>query len=346
MMIYIVNIYIGANILYFNKFYANLNHTARMSPILVEAGHAPPDTLPAQGSFTLVKIGSYVDDIENLSIRESFWTANFYLWFSWIGPKELDPGNTFIIVNGTITKRDLLNEYHGDDNLHYQRYRISAKLLKLFDTMRVPLEDHMLNIHIEDGARDGHKLRYVADPDANLSSRTQIPGYKIVKHGTTVKLHTYKTSHGDPGKAADYKTTRTQYIVGIEIQRNGLGVYLKIFVALFAAMMLALLNFFVSPSDVSPRFSLPSAAFFGAVSNSYVANSLLPPSGTFGLVDFISVFGMGTIFLTIALSLISNHIYVKKGDKSLAFILDRTMFFVMAFCCLMFNIILPMSALG
>ncbi|MBF0417694.1 MAG: hypothetical protein HQL86_05530, partial [Magnetococcales bacterium] len=279
-----------------------------MSPLLADSGHPPAEALPSQGSFIPVKIGSYVDNIESVSIRDSVWTANLYIWFSWSGSKELDPGEQFVIVDGTILKKDRIEAYHGEDNRHYQKYRLTAKFLKHFDTMRVPLESHMLNIHIEDATRDAHTLRYVADPESNISSRIQIPGFTILKHSTTVKPHTYRSAHGDPRQIGARISTRMQYIVGIDIQRSGPGVYLKIFVALFAALMLALANFFILPTDVSPRFSLPSAAFFGAVSNTYVVNSILPPSGSFGLVDFVACFGMGSIFLTIALSLIANHL--------------------------------------
>ncbi|MBF0628035.1 MAG: hypothetical protein HQL91_07425 [Magnetococcales bacterium] len=344
--LYAGGVYVSATALSENQIKANKNHQARMNPTQVEAGHTPPEPLPAEGDFVSVKIGTYIDNIDNLSIRDSNWSANFYLWFSWKGPKEIDPGNKFVIVDGAITKKDLLEEYHGEDQVHYQKYRVSAKFLKFFDTMRVPIENHMLNIFIEDGARDGGKLRYVPDATSNISSRAKIPGFSIVKTSNTVKPHTYKSAYGDPRKGDSDKKTFTQYIVGIEIERSNFGVYAKIFVSLYAALALALSNFFVKPSDVGPRFSLPSAAFFGAVANSYVANSILPPSGSFGLVDYVAGFGMSTIFLTIALSLISNYLFVKKEDKALAFVLDRTMFFVVGLCCIVANIIMPMSAFG
>ncbi|MBF0213731.1 MAG: hypothetical protein HQM00_09240 [Magnetococcales bacterium] len=344
--VYAYVIHASASFLSQNKSDADQHHLARMNPALVEPGHTPPEPLPETGDFVPVKIGTYIDNIDTLSIKDSTWSANFYLWFRWNGAKELDPGSKFVIVDGTITKKDLLEEYHGADQTHYMKYRVAAKFLKFFDTTRVPIENHMLNIFIEDGARDGTKLRYVADSNANVSSRVKIPGFTLIKNSNAVKPHTYKSSYGDPRRADNDKKTFTQYVVGIEIQRSGVGVYAKIFVSLFAALALALSNFFVKPSDVGPRFSLPSAAFFGAVANSYVANSILPPSGSFGLVDYVAGFGMATIFLTIALSLISNYIFVKKDDKSLAFVLDRVMFFVVGLCCVAANIILPVVAFG
>ena len=335
-----------ASILFGNRDAANQNHLARMSATGVEHGHTPPEPLPAEGGFTTVKIGSYVDNVDTLSIRDSSWSANFYVWFNWTGPKTLDPGGKLVVVDGNITKKELLEEFHGDNDTHYQKYRISAKFLKFFDTSRVPIEGHLLNIYLEDGSRDGSKLRYVVDGNSNVSSRMAIPGYKVIGHGEVVKPHTYRSSYGDPRLATNDKKTYTQYIIGIEITRANMGVYGKIFLSLFAALALALSNFFVKPSDVGPRFSLPTAAYFGAVANSYVANSILPPSGSFGLVDYVAAFGLGTIFLTIALALMSNYIFVKKDDKALSYVLDRVMFFTLAVCTLAANIIIPWSALG
>ncbi len=329
-----------------NKTQAERQHQARMSPTDIEPGLTPPDPLPPEGNFATVKVGTYIDDIDGFSIRDSLWSANFYVWFSWTGQKDLDPGGKLVIVDGTITKKDLLEDYHGSEGENYQKYRVSAKFIKFFDTMRVPIENHMLNIYLEDGYRDGTKLRYVADDSSNISSRVKIPGYTILGTVYVTKPHTYRSSYGDPRTSRNNAKTFSQYIAGIQIKRAGPGVYVKIFVSLFAALALALSNFFVKPSDVGPRFSLPSAAYFGAVANSYVANSILPPSGNFGLTDYVAAFGMGTIFLTIALSLLSNYLFVKKDDKTTALVLDRAMFFTVGFCCLTANIVIPLSAFG
>ena len=344
--IYTVFIYISASVLFNNKMSATENHLIRMSSAAVEQGHTPPESLLATGNFSTVKVGSYIDSINNLSISDSSWVASFYMWFTWTGSKTLDPGGKMIIVDGTINKKELLEEFDGENNIHYQKYRVSAKLLKFFDTSRVPMETHMLNIYVEDGARDGSKLRYIADKDSNISSRVSIPGYKITGNSNVVKSHTYRSSYGDPRLSGSDKKTFTQYIIAVDIARKNMGVYGKIFLAMFAALALTLSSFFVKASDVGPRFALPTAAYFGAVTNSYIANSILPPSGSFGLVDYVTAFGLITIFMSIALALLSNYISVKKDDKEFSFILDRFMFFALTICCLSANIIIPWSATG
>ena len=325
--------------------FSNETHALRMNPTAAEPGKTPPDPLPASGNFARVKVGTYFEDIQNLSIRDSAWSTNFYIWFSWKGDAKLDPGGKFEVVDGAIRKKELLEDYHDPGGYNYQRFRVSATITKFFTTSRVPLEDHMLNVFVEDGSRDGTKLRYVADDASNISSRLNVPGYTITGNSYIIKNHTYKTNYGDPKYSNDHKRVFSQYIAAIQIKRIDFGFYCKIFLSLFAAILLALSSFYVNPADTSPRFSLPTGAFFGAVANSYLANSLLPTSGSFGLVDHISGIGLFTIFIAVLVSLLSCH-YNRHDEKALAIAFDRTMFWVVGLCCIAGNIIIPLCARG
>ena len=344
LVLYSLVTYFSASTLYRNMMQAEANHAARMNATAAEPGKTPPDPLPPVGAYTTVKVGTYLDDIDNFSIRDSYWTANLYVWFSWQGDRTLDPGSKFVLVDGVINKKELLEDYHDGNGVNYQRYKVSAKLIKFFDTTRVPIENHMLNIYIEDGARDGSKVRYEADTAANISSRVAIPGYRILGGQNVVKTHTYKSSYGDPRVAENTSKIFSQYIYGVNIKRVDYGVYIKIFLSLFAALALTLSSFFIKPSDIGPRFSLPTAAYFGAVANSYVANSILPPSGSFGLVDHIAGIGLFTIFMSIALSLFSHYLFVRKDEKELSAVFDRAMFAAVGIGCLSANIIVPLCA--
>lgn len=344
LVLYSLVTFYSASTMYNNRIQSQINHAARMNPTAAEAGRTPPDPLPEGGGYTTVKVGTYLDDVDSLSIRDSFWTTNFYVWFSWTGDKNLDPGGKVSLVDGMINKKELLEDYHDNSGVNYQRYKISAKVIKFFDTTRVPIENQMLNIYLEDGARDGTKLRYEADPSANRSSRVSIPGYRIIGNGNVIKTHTYKSSYGDPRVAENTQRVFSQYIYALEINRIDFGLYVKLFLSLFAALLLTLSSFFIKPSDIGPRFSLPTGAYFGAVANSYVVNSILPSSGSFGLVDHIAGIGLFTIFLSIALSLASHYLYVRKDEKDLSTVLDRAMFIVVGFSCLFANIIIPLCA--
>ena len=326
------------------KLTANRNHALRMDAKAVEPGRTLPDPLPTNGDFVQVALGVYVDGIDNFSIKDSLWTATFYVWFRWKGDKSLDPGKAFQLVDAKIEKKELLDNFSSPDGTNYQRFRIVARISKFFNTTRVPLDDHMLNIYIEDAARDASKLRYVVDSATNVSSRANVPGYNITGFGSVVKPHTYRTTYGDPRMAEGTNTTYTQYNFALTLKRSGAGVYLKLFIGLFAGVLLTIGSFFIRPADTGPRFGLPSAAYFGAVANAYLVNSTLPSSGQFGLADFVTLIGLFTIFVCFLSSLISAYFYLKRDEKEFSRELDKVSWITIGLGFLIVNIVLPISA--
>jgi len=140
-------------------------------------------------------------------------------------------------------KKDLQDSYSSPDGTHYQVYKVVAKVTKFFNTTRVPLDDHMLNIYIEDSEHEVNKMRYVADQTANISSRVKISGYSVTGFSTVVKPHTYKTTYGDPRVQDGKSTTFSEYNFGVTIKRQGFGVYIKLFIGLYAGVLLTFCSF-------------------------------------------------------------------------------------------------------
>lgn len=324
---------------------AAARQAARLDPLRAEPGKTPPDPLPDTGSFATVFIGAYIDRIVNVSIRESSWDVDFYVWFRWTGDPKLDPGGAFQVIDGEIQSKTLLDDHHAPDGTNFQRFRVSAHITKFFDVGRFPLENHMLNIYIEDGSRDGMILRYKVDEGASkISSRVKIPGFDLTGFGEAVKNHTYKSRHGDPRLPEAMKRIVSQYVMGINVNRPGYDLFGKICLALYAALSLAFCVLFIKPSDVDPRFGLAAGAFFGAVANIYLANSMVPDSGGFGLIDFVNGIGLSTIFLIVAESVVSLAIFGKWDDPDLSRRLDRVTAAVMIPAYIIVNVVVARAA--
>ena len=323
---------------------ANRNHALRMSPDAVEPGKTPPDPLPPNTNFKTVHVGIYLDGIENLSIVESYWTPTFYIWFRWKGDKALDPGKYFRIVDGKIEKQDLQTSYITPDGTNYELYKVVARVSKFFNTTRVPLDDHMLNIYVEDSANDVAHMRYVADSSSGISSRVKVSGYNITGMSTVVKPHTYKTSYGDPRVTEGQRNTFSEFNYAVTIKRNGIGFFLKLFVGLYAGVLLTFCSFFIHASDTGSRYALPSASYFGVIANAYMANSLLPSSGHFGLADLVTAIGLFTITLSVVASLISVYYYLIKKEEIFSHELDMVSLKYIGVGFIAVNILLPVCA--
>ena len=323
---------------------ANRNHALRMNPEAVEPGKTAPDPLPTNADFKPVNIGIYLDGIENVSILESYWTPTFYIWFRWKGDKSLNPGKYFRIVDGKIEKQDLQEGYVAPDGTNYELYKVVARVSKFFNTTRVPLDDHMLNIYVEDSANDVKHMRYIPDSSSGISSRVKIPGYNITGMSTVVKSHTYKTSYGDPRISEGKRTTFSEYNYAVTIKRNSVGVFLKLFVGLYAGVLLTICSFYIHPSDTGSRFALPSASYFGVIANAYMTTSMLPSSGYFGLADLVTSIGLFTITLCVIASLISVYCYLQKDEKDFSRQIDVVSRRYITVGFIAVNILLPFCA--
>jgi len=66
---------------------SNMKNT--MDPKAPDPGKTKSEKYDIGPNTKKVKIGAYLERIEDLDIKQSSWTYEFYLWFSW-KPSEID----------------------------------------------------------------------------------------------------------------------------------------------------------------------------------------------------------------------------------------------------------------
>lgn len=320
-------------------------HRVRMDPAATETGKTQADApaVPGAKEPVAVRVGLYVDRIVELSMKDSTWTVDFYLWFNWAGD-GLNPGETFQVVNGQIESKEKLEEI-ARDREHYALYRVVAKITKNFDAARFPADDHVLTIHIEDKALQFQDLTLTPDAEnSNISSRVSVPGYEVYGTALVSKPHSYKTTRGDPRLPSDFKATYSQFVYGISIRRPDLGFFMKLFVALYIAVAIAMLAFFIKPTNVDPRFGLGVGGLFAAIANSYVTSSLVPDTGVLTLADMVNQVAIATVLGTLLQSTISLYILEKLGNEELSRRFDRLSAVLFGLGYVAINVALPWSA--
>ncbi|MCS6976400.1 MAG: hypothetical protein NZM31_05240, partial [Gemmatales bacterium] len=211
---------------------------------------------------------------------------------------------------------------------------------------RFPCDDHLLTLAVELPSLPRHELMFVPDQQGSaVSSRVRIPSYTIWQVVVLEKPHSYQTNRGDPRLALGSRSTYSQLRMGIEIRRSGWGMFVKLFQSLFVAVLLALLAFFIRPTEVDPRFGLGVGALFAAVANAYVVSSLVPETGDLALADMINGVGIGVILLTVVQSTISLYLYSQCGEERLSRAFDRTSFFVILPSYTILNVLLLVFAM-
>ena len=300
---------------------------------------------PKKEHFNEVHVGSYIESIHDLSIADSSFSVDMYLWFSWQGDKDLNPGETFQVIGGTIDSKELSSEHYLDDGRNYQRYKISVTINKVFDIRRLSLENHLLRIFIEDKKHDGTTLRYVRDGNSAIAPKIRIPGFAITGFEQVVKPHEYQSTFHSPN-AEGKNRVFSEYTIAIEIHRPGFGFYLKVFLPFFLSVLLGLIVLTTTADMVDLRLGLAGASFFGVVANMYVASALLPPeSGTFGLLDILNIVSLLSVILIVAGSLLVYRLHNGEEEHS-PFILsfDRMLLITISMGYLLVSIVLPLCA--
>ncbi len=318
-------------------------HIDRMSPNLTEPGLTQAEqNLSSNSSTTKVLTGIYVDQIRDLSLSDSTWTVDFYIWFKWNG-SNVNPGENLQIIDGNIINKEIKDNYTNGTQ-HYAIYYVTAEITKFFDVLRFPVDNHVLTIGIEDEQSERPDLIYVPENyTSEISSRVQIPGYSISNITAIEKPHTYKSNFGDPRLDTE-RVTFSQFRVGIDISRPDLGFYFRIFIGLFVAVTAALLALLLKPTDVDPRFVLGSGALFVAVANNIITSELIPKTGVMTLADMVNDLGLILIIMTLVESTLSLYLYEKKGKKRLSWLMDRISIVLFLVIYVFINIAIVLAA--
>ena len=87
-----------------------------------------------------------------------------------------------------------------------------------------------------------------------------------------------------------------------------------------------------------------AGAYFGAVANSYLAGSLIPSSGQFGLVEYVTFLGLFTIFLSLIATVVSAFIWNTLDDRPLSRRFDRWTVVTIGLGYVAINLALPWFA--
>jgi len=280
---------------------------------------APADT---------VKVGAYVFSVYDLDFPANKVNVDLYLWYN---AKKDSLGlleNLEVINSSEFSKSGETEEQRGI--ISYQTVRLNATIKQEWQVTDFPFDEQKIEIMIEDFDKDNSKLVFAADTIASkIDKKVHVDGWVIKDFGIKTDDHVYETNYGDPDIALNEFSAYSRVVVYFTIEREGKGLFFKLFVGLFISVLISLLTFFINPLDLDPRFGLSVGAIFAAIASQYVITSTLPQNESLTLVDILHDISFIYIFLCILISTISLH-YMKLGKEALSQKLDRYSFFVFA----------------
>ncbi len=295
-----------------------------------DSAAAKENTVPDEENSAVdtVKVGAYVFSVYDLDFPANKVNVDLYLWYN---SKKDSLGlleNLEVINSSEFSKSGETDEKRGDIN--YLTVRLNATIKQEWQVTDFPFDEQRIEIMIEDFDKDVSKLVFAADTIASkIDKKVHIDGWKIKGFGIKTDDHVYETNYGDPDIALNEFSAYSRIVIYFTIEREGKGLFFKLFVGLFISVLISLLTFFINPLDLDPRFGLSVGAIFAAIASQYVITSTLPQNESLTLVDILHDISFIYIFLCILVSTISLH-YMKIGREALSQKLDRYSFFLFA----------------
>lgn len=277
---------------------------------------APPEPSPTTIAPEEVVVGVFLNQIYEISLKENFLTLDFYLWFRWKTP-ELKPYSSFAIVDGRIESKGEAVLKDMPDGSKYAYLRVVAKVTKFWDIRDYPLDNHTIDLIIEEEDQEDHAIQYAVDQqNSELSPNITVPGWKVSKKSVTAGLGTYKSNFGDLTLGSHAESRYGRVTLTLDFQRDSRTFFVKVFFSLWIAAMISFLTFFIKVTDVDPRFGLGVGALFAAVASQYVVSANLPETSLVTLADKIHGVAFAFIFVVILQSTISLWLFENEREAA------------------------------
>ncbi|MBS1545676.1 MAG: hypothetical protein JST14_18710 [Bacteroidetes bacterium] len=261
----------------------------------------------AQAQPDTVKVGAYVISVHDINFRDKEYTIRYWLWFLYKNPdfnfstqldipnaKEIDDPDTVVdSVNG----------------MKWVQMKMKCVMKESWVVHDFPFDKQHLRLRVENTVFDKNKLIFAADKRHSTFNQAEgLDGWKLTNFQVTSDTTRYGTGFGDPRPGRDSQTFST-FKIDMDIEREAWGLFLKIFIGMYIAFLIALVSFVSHPWELEPRFGLPVGGLFAAVGNKYIIDSLLPESPEFSLVDTLHSLTFMGILAVLAVSALSLKYY-------------------------------------
>ncbi|MEZ5044819.1 MAG: hypothetical protein R2828_33285 [Saprospiraceae bacterium] len=243
--------------------------------------------LIAQADAQEVKTSIYIINIYDLDINQHSFYVDCYISFKWKGDR--DPMNIEFVNSvekwGATIEPFYEEAITTEDGYQYNGMRYEGRFYHPFQLERFPLDQHLLDIQIENVDYPIDSLVYIADTNATfIREEFHLPGWNILGTSTSSEQHVYPINFGEMGKE---KTTFSNFIFQFGLRRPLNYFLLKLLLPLLIVVVASLGALLIHPSNIDARISLPIGGLLSAVFLQQSYSSALPDVGYMVLMDKI-----------------------------------------------------------
>ena len=290
---------------------------------------------------TKVKTGVYVENINDINIRNSNYKITFQVWFKWNDFVDLDMLENYEIYNGQIDSQQTLKDVEKD-GIRYQLARVTATVTKTFWTTRFPLGSHQIRFYIEPKQGINGIVLSPDQKNSSINENINVSGFNINRFATNSFVKEYDNNKGNPEEQENQIVT--EFLTAIELNRENLGLYIKCFIALVGTLSWVLIVLFICTYHNIDPLSMIPGALFGTVSNILVGANLIPDALHVGLLEFVNILGILIILFASFAIITINRQRSYYHDDDFASFFGKHVFWLITFFAVFGNIMLPLAA--
>lgn len=278
-----------------------------------------------------VKIGVYISSLHDFDFTDNSINADMHLWCLYNNEnfnfeKELEFINSDDInFNGTSV-----------EDLAGQKWFYTKCILKSrqkYSTRNYPFDNHKIIFSIESSEYTSEDFVFKPDVEGSKIDSLvykQFDEWEIKNVEFSSSETKYSTSFGD---LSTVSTNSPRFDITLYIERIGSWFILfKLITVVIIAFLISLCVFWIKPINIDPRFGLSIGGLFVVIGNKYIVESIIPSKNELTLIDIIHNITFIAIFIIILISVISLHIFEKKGikNKNLSEKIDKISFSIIS----------------
>lgn len=274
----------------------------------------PPDT---------VKLGVFFTSVYDLNLAEKSFTADFWIWYNYTND-SINPLESVEISNAKEF------EFQSPDiekigNINWATHKCKATIKKEWNLKNFPFDKQELHVEIEDAIYDSEQLIFVADvANSKYDKNIKLDEWNIRSFKVEQLEKIYETTYGNPelSGTSEYPGLIASFV----LERDGIGLFFKLFVGIFVAYLISLSVFFMGPENPE-RFGMIVGALFAGVANKYIVESLMPQTIMLTLPDKVHNLTFMYIIFHLAITVYAFRLSVKEKLK-LGWRVDITCFLI------------------
>lgn len=254
-----------------NPFHFVKEAYGQTTPDASDSGGAPSSSTEPERLTT----GVYLLNIGKVDLQTGSYDLDFYFWLASASNSTTD----FTKQKPTFDFMNSMNAKIEPSRIepHYYEVRVKGTFLKNMDFRNYPFDTQQVTVEVE-GFETTDKLVFIPDTAASgYDSLVNVPGWNLGKTEQSVIVHQYPDQ------------SYSRYIFSFDIQRAALSAFLKTIFPVIIITTIAMLAFWMSPTNFPPRIGLAASTLLAAVAAHLAAASQLPPIGYLTLMDKVMI---------------------------------------------------------